>query len=149
METTFCSSIHPLMHCSSGSSMAGPSQCRVKVDHFMSPRAKMSKTQVERFTVLVLILSQARGLPTTPGSFSHQVTPSPTSLALQENGANCCFRSRRPKKWASFNTAPIGVRWRYWRSVKSKLMMANPEGTQQLRDRDLEFMFYDEAQVPR
>eukprot|EP00752_Nemacystus_decipiens_P008108 g7248.t1 len=26
-------------------------------------------------------------------------------------------------------------------------MMANPEGTQQLRDRDLEFMFYDEAQV--
>lgn len=25
--------------------------------------------------------------------------------------------------------------------------MANPEGTQQLRDRDLEFMFYDEAQV--
>ena len=26
-------------------------------------------------------------------------------------------------------------------------MMANPESTQQLRDRDLEFMFYDEAQV--
>ena len=29
----------------------------------------------------------------------------------------------------------------------SKLRMANPEGTQQLRDRDLELMFYDEAQV--
>lgn len=32
-------------------------------------------------------------------------------------------------------------------SSGSKLRMANPEGTQQLRDRDLEFMFYDEAQV--
>ena len=32
-------------------------------------------------------------------------------------------------------------------SSRSKLRMANPEGTQQLRDRDLEFMFYDEAQV--
>lgn len=29
----------------------------------------------------------------------------------------------------------------------SRLKMANPEGTQQMRDRDLEFMFYDEAQV--
>lgn len=33
------------------------------------------------------------------------------------------------------------------RTGTSRLWMANPEGTQQFRDRDLEFMFYDEAEV--
>lgn len=123
------------MHYGSGSTMTAPSECRVKVDRFLSPRDKISKNLVERMTALVLILSRAQGLPTTSGPVCHQVTPFSTSLALPDNGANCSFRRRRHRKWASFNT--------------SKLMMANPEGTQQLRDRDLEFMFYDEAQVPQ
>lgn len=133
--TTVSGSQHPPMYYGSGFTMAAPSECRVKVDRFLSARDKTSKNLVERMTILVLILFRAQGLPITSGPFCHQVTPFSTSLALHDNGANCSFRRRRHRKWASFNT--------------SKLMMANPEGTQQFRDRDLEFMFYDEAQVPQ
>lgn len=53
---------------------------------------------------------------------------------------------RRPREWvgrgsdsASLGSAP--------RSRRGLVMMANPENTQQFRDRELELMFYDEAEV--
>lgn len=55
-------------------------------------------------------------------------------------------RVRRCKIEEIKTTGMARARWDR-RCGVSNLKMANPEGTQQMRDRDLELMFYDEAQV--
>ncbi|CAN0523823.1 unnamed protein product [Laminaria digitata] len=99
---------------------------------------------------LLLVLPQAQAFVSSPASHGYCAFRTAAPLA------KCCashaaadgngIPGRRAqsrdmgKRWPR---ALFGVR----SSSGSQLRMANPEGTQQLRDRDLEFMFYDEAQV--
>ncbi|CAM9920455.1 unnamed protein product [Ascophyllum nodosum] len=88
---------------------------------------------------LAMLISQAQGLSITPASFSHHAKHSLSSMSLYLSVYGVPTDGKRRRSEA--------LHWLYPRSKRSELMMANPEGTQQLRDRDLEFMFYDEAQV--
>lgn len=121
---------------------------------------------------LVLLLCQAQGLVMAPAFFQQRnlnhggggggggcssqhgrtaATPAALSHIVSD-------RRRRSYGWAESAGWREGeasrLRWNGAASSSSSSqgcgrlsMMANPEGTQQLRDRDLEFMFYDEAQV--
>lgn len=112
--------------------------------------------------VLVLLLCQAQGLVMAPAFFpqhhhnhgggSTQRAPTAAApVALSHPTSN----RRRYHGWSGSAGWHEGASRRSWNNAASSSqgyggrlrMMANPEGTQQLRDRDLEFMFYDEAQV--
>lgn len=106
---------------------------------------------------LLLVLPQAQAFVSSPASHGYHAFRRHTAASL----AKCCTShpaadgNSIPRRHAQsrktgegwpitlFGCVGRGVR----SSSRSKLWMANPEGTQQLRDRDLEFMFYDEAQV--
>lgn len=114
-----------------------------------APGSRISVT-----VALVLLLCQAQGL--TAPAFQQHHTGGRTRQAARPVAHSRVFKNHRrrsqghvdPSGWVG------GAFRRGWNSARcsskggSELaMMANPESTQQLRDRDLEFMFYDEAQV--
>lgn len=107
---------------------------------------------------LLLVLPQTQAFVSSPASHGyHNAFRRHTAASL----AKCCTSYSAadgngiPRRHAQ--SRKMGTGWRRalfgrgGRGVRSSsssmLWMANPEGTQQLRDRDLEFMFYDEAQV--
>lgn len=71
------------------------------------------------------------------------IPPSHVALSTQftkHNNIHSASRFRRRRSRGGLGVDSMQRR-------RCQIMMANPEGTQQLRDRDLEFMFYDEAEV--
>lgn len=110
-------------------------------------------------TVVLLLLSRAQGFISTA-----RTTPAFTAAscgAARATRGECLashattnshskFPRHRPRGWTGSAAGDSGSPWRFgrrWRGATSGLKMANPEGTQQLRDRHLEFLFYDEADV--
>ncbi|CAM9626449.1 unnamed protein product, partial [Ectocarpus fasciculatus] len=97
---------------------------------------------------LVLLLCQARGLVVAPACFQHSNAAGGSSTQQHRHTAAPLIHAHASRIRPG-STGAVGGFRRGQQRVKrrSRLEMANPEGTQQLRDRDLEFMFYDEAQV--
>lgn len=66
------------------------------------------------------------------------IAPSSTQFSKYSIHGATRIPRRRSRGWLGVGSA---------QRRRCQVVMANPEGTQQLRDRDLEFMFYDEADV--
>lgn len=108
---------------------------------------------------LVLLLCQAQGLlaPASHKPFNNdQASPQTRATRPMTHSHAISNHPRRSKNRIGVVGWTGEALRRGWNSATSSStsrtglrMMANPEGTQQLRDRDLEFMFYDEAQVGR
>ena len=122
-----------------GSAMTKFGNCRRKVYRGGSIGSVIPIISPASVAALAMLISQAQGLSITPASFSHHAKHSLSSMSLYLSVYGVPTDGKRRRSEA--------LHWLYPRSKRSELMMANPEGTQQLRDRDLEFMFYDEAQV--
>ena len=102
---------------------------------------------------LVLLLCQAQGL-LAPAFQQHHTGSTPQAARPVAHSRLIRNHDRRSQERVSSSSWEGGAFRRGWNSAATSSkgasrvsMMANPEGTQQLRDRDLEFMFYDEAQV--
>lgn len=104
---------------------------------------------------LVLLLCQAQGLMAPAFQHHHAGSTQQAARPVAHSRVTRNHR-RRPQGRVRASSWAGGAFRRDWNSATSSskggsrsrlAMMANPEGTQQLRDRDLEFMFYDEAQV--
>lgn len=139
-----CLSVHPAKN-----TMATPSTCWREGNLSTKVSALRSLAAV----VLLLLLSRAEGLVTAPSFVAHSVSM-PSLMADRFVGhvtsTGGTLPRRRPRGWTVEDGEAGGAFRRSWRRAapaNARLRMANPEGTQQLRDRDLEFMFYDEAQV--
>ncbi|CAM9982802.1 unnamed protein product, partial [Ectocarpus fasciculatus] len=130
--------------CGSRSKMGGLYKRRRGVLSNESARAPRRSAAV----ALVLLLCQARGLVVAPACFQHSNAAGGSSTQQHRHTAAPLIHAHASRIRPG-STGAVGGFRRGQQRVKrrSRLEMANPEGTQQLRDRDLEFMFYDEAQV--
>lgn len=102
--------------------------------------------------LLLLLSDQAQGFASPPAFLKQRPCGTAPTLPARHSHENASGRSnsvprRRPRGWVHGEERGGGEFRRCRRAATSRLWMANPEGTQQFRDRDLEFMFYDEAEV--
>lgn len=102
--------------------------------------------------MLLLLSDQAQGFASAPAFLKQRPCGSAPTLPSRHSHEHASDRSnsiprRRPRGWVHGEEGGGGEFRQCRRAATSRLWMANPEGTQQFRDRDLEFMFYDEAEV--